>query len=106
MISRLVSRDVFASACRSSTRLEPEVWSAVEEICRREQIQLRELLRRVELTGAAVDRSSRIRTFVDDYFRKAGIEQDRRLTGYITSPGSSAFRTGAVCPSDPTRAGS
>ena len=42
--SRLANRNVMSIAGRTSMRLEPEVWAALEEICHREDVTLAELV--------------------------------------------------------------
>jgi predicted DNA-binding ribbon-helix-helix protein len=53
-------------------RLEPELWDALEEICRREALGVRDLVRRVETQGVAGGRTSAMRVFILKYFR-AGV---------------------------------
>ena len=55
-------------------RLEPEVWDALREICLREGIELRELIRRVEKDVSLGGRTSAIRVHVVQYFREAATE--------------------------------
>ncbi len=67
--SRLVNRNVVAGRGRTSMRLEPELWDALAEICRRENIRVGELVRRVEARGHAGGRTSAVRVFIVEYFR-------------------------------------
>jgi len=69
--SHLINRNVCASSGRTSMRLEPELWDALEEICHRERVSLSELVRRVEQRGRRGARTSAVRVFVLDYFRRA-----------------------------------
>jgi len=55
-------------------RLEPELWDALAEICRRERQDLHQLVRRVESAGNSGGRTSAIRVFVLQYFREAASE--------------------------------
>lgn len=68
--SRLVNRNVNASRGRTSMRLEPELWDALTEICQREHIRIGELIRRIEARGHAGGRTSAVRVFIVDYYRK------------------------------------
>lgn len=68
--SRLVNRNVIAARGRTSMRLEPELWDALTDICRREHIRMGELVRRIEARGHAGGRTSAIRVFIVEYFRK------------------------------------
>lgn len=63
-------------------RLEPEVWEALREICLREDIELRELIRRVEPVGNDGGRTSAVRVFVLQYFRQAATEHGHLLAGH------------------------
>ena len=81
--SRLVNRNVVAERGRTSIRFEPELWDALEEICRREQIGLGELVRRIEQSsGGAGGRTSAVRVFVLRYFREATTEEGHRRAGH------------------------
>ena len=77
--SRLINRNVIAGRGRTSMRLEPEFWTALAEICRREQVAMPALIRRVEALGPAGGRTSTVRVFVLEYFRTGVLPaQDRR----------------------------
>ena len=80
--SRLVNRNVVGQNGRTSMRLEPELWDALREICRREQIDVGAMVRRIEAQGRAEPgigagtegsgsggRTSRVRVFIVQYFR-------------------------------------
>lgn len=69
--SRLINRNVTASRGRTSMRLEPELWDALEEICQRERVSMAELVRRIEQTGHPGGRTSAVRVHVLGYFRHA-----------------------------------
>ena len=75
--SRLINRNVVAGRGRTSMRLEPEVWDALTEICRRERQDLNGLVRQIEATGHAGGRTSAVRVFVVQYFRNAASEVER-----------------------------
>ena len=75
MQSRLVNRNIVAARGRSSMRLEPEIWEALQEICRRERVGLGDLVQHVEGKGPEGGRTSAIRTFAFLYFRAAATEQ-------------------------------
>jgi predicted DNA-binding ribbon-helix-helix protein len=80
--SRLVNRNVVGVNGRTSMRLEPELWDALQEICRRERIDVGAMVRRIEAIGRVkagglecIDpespggRTSRVRVFILQYFR-------------------------------------
>jgi predicted DNA-binding ribbon-helix-helix protein len=80
--SRLVNRNVTALHGRTSMRLEPEMWSALEEICQRESITLADLVRRIERTGHPGGRTSAVRVHVLNYFRSAATDNGHGDAGH------------------------
>lgn len=81
--SRLVNRNVVAERGRTSIRFEPELWDSLQEICRREQIGIGELVRRIEhAAGDAGGRTSAVRVYVITYFREAATEDGHRRAGH------------------------
>lgn len=91
--SRLVNRNVTASRGRTSMRLEPELWEALEEICQRENVTLADLVKRIERTGHPGGRTSAVRVHVLNYFRAAAHASARSRTE--TSWSDSATTRGA-----------
>jgi len=55
-------------------RLEPELWDALHEICRRERQDLNHVVRQIEALGRKGGRTSAVRVFVLQYFRAAASE--------------------------------
>ena len=82
MSSRLVNRNILALRGRSSMRLEPEIWDALSEICRREAMPLGDLVRQVENDRKGGGRTSAVRVFAFKYFRNAATEEGHRLAGH------------------------
>ena len=80
--SRLVNRNIVAGRGRTSMRLEPELWDALLEICRREAIDPGQLVRRVEEQGHAGGRTSAVRVFLLTYFRAAATEAGHAEAGH------------------------
>lgn len=70
-MSRLAIRTVSAASGRTTMRLEPELWSALDEICLRERLTLSELVRQVDQAG---NRTSTVRVYALMYFRAAATE--------------------------------
>jgi predicted DNA-binding ribbon-helix-helix protein len=66
-------------------RLEPEVWDALREICLREGIELRDLIRTVERTATAGGRTSAVRVHVLQYFRAAATNEGHIQAGHGTT---------------------
>lgn len=89
--SRLVSRNVLGTMGRTSMRLEPELWDALDEMCRREGVTLREMVRRVGPSPSG-GRTSAVRVQVLLYFRAAATEEGHLRAGH----GALAVAKGAV----------
>ncbi len=80
--SRLVNRNVTAARGRTSMRLEPELWSALEEICHREGMSLGDIVRQIEQAGHPGGRTSAVRVHVLSYFRRAATEEGHAAAGH------------------------
>src|ERR1700748_3364806 len=81
--STLVSRNVTIGGHRTSVRLEPEMWSGLNEICRRERASIHEICtsganRKNENTSL----TAAIRVFVMAYFRTAATEDGHVKAGH------------------------
>jgi predicted DNA-binding ribbon-helix-helix protein len=87
--SRLINRNVTASRGRTSMRLEPELWDALQEICERERLTMGEVVRRIEKRGHPGGRTSAVRVHVLEYFRLAATDQGHRAAGHGVLPVSS-----------------
>jgi predicted DNA-binding ribbon-helix-helix protein len=88
--SRLINRNIVAASGRSSMRLEPEIWDALFEICRRENVAMGELVRKVDGGREVGGRTSAIRVFAFNYFRQAATEDGHRLAGHGASTSAPA----------------
>ncbi len=80
--SRLINRNIVAGRGRTSMRLEPELWDALLEICRRERLDPGQLVRRVEEQGHSGGRTSAVRVHILAYFRTAATEEGHVLAGH------------------------
>ena len=84
--SRLINRNVNSTFGRTSIRLEPELWDALAEICRREKLSVNEAVQNVELarenTVQAGGRTSAMRVHIVSYFRSAATDQGHRSAGH------------------------
>ena len=84
-MSSLINRNVFIGPSRTSMRLEPEFWSALEEICHREGCTLSQLVEKIEKAcGAAssTSRTSAVRTYAFQYFRDAATDPGHKAAGH------------------------
>lgn len=82
MTSRLKIRNVTTAGGRSSMRLEPEIWDALDEISRRERLGLPALVKSIEAAQKGISRTSAVRTFAFLYFRAAATEAGHRHVGH------------------------
>lgn len=73
--STLVSRNVTIAGHRTSVRLEPEMWSGLSEICRRERASLHEICTAVsQRKSDNTSLTAAIRVFVMTYYRAAATD--------------------------------
>lgn len=87
--TRLVNRNITAATGRTSMRLEPELWDALDQIARETGQTLAELIRRAESASRSGGRTSAVRVFVVGYFRsRAGTPEA------APDPGAGAARPG------------
>ncbi len=80
--STLVNRNITAAGKRTSMRLEPELWSGLQEICRRERSDLSALVRRIHAESGRSGRTSAVRVYVLRYFRAAATDEGHRSAGH------------------------
>ena len=80
--SCLVNRNVTALRGRTSMRLVPELWDALEEICEREHLSLAEVVKQIERLDHPGGRTSAVRVHVLAYFRRAATEAGHRSAGH------------------------
>lgn len=86
--SSLVSRNVTIGSHRTSIRLEPDMWTGLREICRREHITMHDLATVVfERKASNTSLTAAIRVFVMAYFRMAATEEGHNHAGH--GPGGS-----------------
>jgi len=84
--TRLVNRNVAAIRGRTSMRLEPELWDALGEICRREQTSLAALVQQLEQGSRGEgSRTSMVRVHIVGYFREAATEPGHAKAGHGAS---------------------
>ena len=70
-MSTLVNRNVTVSGHRTSMRLEPAMWEALEEICRREKLTVHEVCSLVDSRRTQSPLTAAMRVFILGYFRAA-----------------------------------
>jgi predicted DNA-binding ribbon-helix-helix protein len=67
--TRLLNRQVETREGRTSMKLEPELWDALRDICRRENCTLNELVDRVWAARPAGTRTGAMRVYIVQYYR-------------------------------------
>ncbi len=80
--SSLVTGNVRVAGRRTSVRLEPEMWSALNELRTREGTSLPALITRIERSGLASTLTAAIRVYLLLYFRNAATEEGHRAAGH------------------------
>ncbi len=82
-----MSRNVMSRTGRTSMRLEPELWSALHEICRREAMTMTRAIQSIEAAGESGGRTSAVRTHIVRYFRAAATELGHAAAGHGMAKG-------------------
>ncbi len=85
--SGLVNRNITSQQGRTSMRLEPELWAALEEMCQRENLTVTMAIRAIESAHSPGSRTSAVRVHLLRYFRQAATEEGHRLAGHGTLAG-------------------
>ena len=80
--STLVNRNVFVGARRTSLRLEPAMWDALTEICRREDLTQHQMCALIDERRRASSLTAAIRVFIVNYFRSAATEEGHAGIGH------------------------
>ncbi|MBI1273733.1 MAG: hypothetical protein GC131_06595 [Alphaproteobacteria bacterium] len=81
--SSLVSRNVTVAGHRTSVRLEPDMWAALSDICKRERTTIHEVCTAVaERKGEGSSLTAAIRVFIMAYFRAAATDQGHVIAGH------------------------
>ena len=80
--STLQSRNVVVRGRRTSLRLEPPMWEALEEIARREGLGIAELCTLVDRQRRESTLTAAIRVFILHYFRQAATEPGHGEAGH------------------------
>ena len=80
--STLINRNVTIGRRRTSLRLEPAMWDAMEEICRREDMSQHELCAMIDERRRSSSLTAAIRVFIVNYFRAAATEDGHASIGH------------------------
>ncbi len=78
----LVNSNVTIGGRRTSIRLEPAMWGALEEICQRENLNRNELCWKIDKFRRASSLTAAVRVFIVNYFRSAATEEGHANIGH------------------------
>jgi predicted DNA-binding ribbon-helix-helix protein len=82
-VSSLISRNITVMGHRTSMRLEPAMWDALIEICRREKLTIHQLCDIVaERKPPETSFTAAMRVFAMSYFRAASTEDGHSKAGH------------------------
>lgn len=73
-MSTLISRNITLSDRRTSIRLEPEMWDALNEICTRESRTVHDLCAQIDRERTQSGLTAGVRVYILNYFRAAATE--------------------------------
>jgi predicted DNA-binding ribbon-helix-helix protein len=80
--STLINRNVTVMGRRTSVRLEQAMWDALEEICRREQKVLNQLVTEIDHARRESSLTAAIRVTIMLYFKLAATERGHVQAGH------------------------
>lgn len=80
--SGLISRNVTVNGRRTSLRLEPEMWDALEEMAKREGVRISDLIGAIDRQHNARGLTARVRVAILGYFRAAATENGHMNAGH------------------------
>ena len=81
-VSTLVNRNVTVGGHRTSIRLEPAMWEALRQICRREEKTLNDLVTEIDRQRVESSLTAAIRVYLLRYFSAAATDEGHRLAGH------------------------
>ncbi len=81
-MTTLQNRNIHLDGQRTSLRLEPAMWDALEEICRREGRSLNDICGYIEARRGRSSRTAAVRVFILRYFRAAATENGHSAAGH------------------------
>jgi predicted DNA-binding ribbon-helix-helix protein len=80
--STLVNRNVTVGGHRTSVRLEPAMWHALQEVCAREHVSLHAAVSVIAEARSESSLTSAIRAYLLCYFQSAATEDGHRDAGH------------------------
>jgi predicted DNA-binding ribbon-helix-helix protein len=92
MSSNLITRNITVAGRRTSMRLEPEMWDAFDEICRRESKTIHEICTLVSQHKGRSSLTAALRVFVLSYYREAATDNGHTGAGHGLDPNPALSR--------------
>lgn len=74
-MSTLISRNISLADRRTSIRLEPEMWDALNEICAREGRSVHDICTEIDRQRSQSGLTAGVRVYILRYFREAATEE-------------------------------
>lgn len=99
--SYLLNRNVTVHGRRTSMRLEPDMWDALDEICRREHFSVHEICSLIAERHNGNNLTAATRVFILSYFRAAATDDGHKKAGH----GRNAFNASPVFVNHPASSG-
>ncbi len=93
--STLINRNVTVAGRRTSMRLEPAMWEALQHLCSREGKSLKELVTEIDRQRSESSLTAAIRVFLLRYFCAAATDEGHRLAGHGDLGITSRYRSPA-----------
>jgi predicted DNA-binding ribbon-helix-helix protein len=82
MTSTLIIRNVTVAGHRTSIRLEPAMWDALSEICRRERHSAHDICTMIDAQREASSLTAALRVYIMSYYRSATTEDGHLRAGH------------------------
>lgn len=92
MSSNLITRNITVAGRRTSMRLEPEMWDAFDEVCRRESKTIHEICTLVNTHKGRSSLTAALRVFILSYYREAATEPGHTTAGHGMDPNPALTR--------------
>ena len=80
--STLINRNVTVAGHRTSMRLEPVMWDALHQLCRREGKSLNELVTEIDRHRSESSLTAAIRVHLLRYYAAAATDEGHRIAGH------------------------
>lgn len=86
MSTRSITRNVTVSGHRTSVRMEPVMWDALDEISEREGRTINEICTFIERRKEDISLTAALRVLILTYYKEAATEEGHDAAGHGRSP--------------------